>query len=253
MQPEHPAAMASPQRADSQQSRERLLQTALRLFAEQGFSKTSTRAIAQAAGVNISAISYYFGDKQGLYRSAFLEPMVLLGEGPQTQAAVLDPALTLQQALRQMYWQRLNVLQQDELVQCCVRLHIREMLEPTGLRQYEIDTQIRPSHQALWELICRHLGLADVDTGIQRLTLTLIGMTLHYIAMQDVTQSVCPQVLQQPQALEQLVEELSRFGLAMVREVAQQRGLPLDEQASLPAWTVATPPDWVLELEPSDA
>ena len=238
---------------ESDTTRQRLLEAAGEIFAEKGFEAATVRDICTAGGANIAAVNYYFGDKQGLYRSAFLEPMVLLGEGPQTQAAVLDPALTLQQALRQMYWQRLNVLQQDELVQCCVRLHIREMLEPTGLRQYEIDTQIRPSHQALWELICRHLGLADVDTGIQRLTLTLIGMTLHYIAMQDVTQSVCPQVLQQPQALEQLVEELSRFGLAMVREVAQQRGLPLDEQASLPAWTVATPPDWVLELEPSDA
>lgn len=249
MQPEYPEAIASPARSDSQQSRERLLHTALRLFAEQGFSKTSTRAIAQAAGVNISAISYYFGDKQGLYRSAFLEPMELLGEGPETQAAMLDPQLTLQQALRQMYWLRLNVLQQDDLVQCCVRLHIREMLEPTGLRQYEIDTRIRPLHQALWELICRHLGLADADVGIQRLALTLIGMTLHYIALQDVTRSVSPQVLQQPDAVEQLVEDLTRYAMAMLRDEARLRQCPLDEQAGLPDWKPATPPAWALVAE----
>ena len=44
------------------------------LFAQQGFAKTSTREIAEAAGTNIAAISYYFGDKAGLYRAVFFEP-----------------------------------------------------------------------------------------------------------------------------------------------------------------------------------
>ena len=58
-------------RGDGPAARQRLLGEAVRLFAQQGFARTSTRTIAQAAGVNISAISYYFGDKEGLYRSAF--------------------------------------------------------------------------------------------------------------------------------------------------------------------------------------
>lgn len=36
------------------------------LFSRQGFDETTTRAIAHAAGSNIAAIKYYFGDKQGL-------------------------------------------------------------------------------------------------------------------------------------------------------------------------------------------
>src|SRR4051812_24113332 len=61
-------------RSDGVQSRERLLLSAMRLFAEQGFARTSTREIALAAGTNIASISYYFGDKAGLYRAAFTEP-----------------------------------------------------------------------------------------------------------------------------------------------------------------------------------
>src|SRR3954470_24235673 len=61
-------------RSDGAQSRERLLLAAMRLFAEQGFARTSTREIALAAGTNIASISYYFGDKAGLYRAAFREP-----------------------------------------------------------------------------------------------------------------------------------------------------------------------------------
>ena len=56
-------------------ARSRLVQAALRLFAEKGYEAAGTREIAEAAGANISAIRYYFGDKAGLYRAAFTEPM----------------------------------------------------------------------------------------------------------------------------------------------------------------------------------
>ncbi|MBF9647544.1 TetR family transcriptional regulator, partial [Streptococcus pseudopneumoniae] len=56
-----------PVRQDGEQSRERLLRVALALFAQKGFEKTSTREIAEAAHTNIASISYYFGDKAGLY------------------------------------------------------------------------------------------------------------------------------------------------------------------------------------------
>ena len=54
-------------RADGERTRERLLEVALPLFAERGFTGTSVRAIAGEAGANVAAIAYYFGDKQGLY------------------------------------------------------------------------------------------------------------------------------------------------------------------------------------------
>jgi len=46
---------------------ENILLTAEKLFAEKGFSGTSTREISKAANVNISMISYYFGSKEKLY------------------------------------------------------------------------------------------------------------------------------------------------------------------------------------------
>ena len=58
-------------RSDGIEARTRLLHTALKLFSEKGFARTSTREIAQAAGVNIAAIHYYFGDKTGLYSACF--------------------------------------------------------------------------------------------------------------------------------------------------------------------------------------
>jgi AcrR family transcriptional regulator len=51
-------------------TRRRILETALTLFAAEGFDGASTRAIATRAGVNLPAIQYYFGSKEGLYHAA---------------------------------------------------------------------------------------------------------------------------------------------------------------------------------------
>ena len=50
-------------------SKNKLLHTAFELFALRGLDGISTREIAQKAGCNIQAISYYFGGKDGLYEA----------------------------------------------------------------------------------------------------------------------------------------------------------------------------------------
>lgn len=47
--------------------RNRILKTATKLFAEKGFEGTSIRDIAKEAQVNLAMVSYYFGNKEGLY------------------------------------------------------------------------------------------------------------------------------------------------------------------------------------------
>jgi AcrR family transcriptional regulator len=51
------------------ETQRRILETALHAFGEAGFAATSTRKIAEAAGVTLPAIQYYFGGKEGLYRA----------------------------------------------------------------------------------------------------------------------------------------------------------------------------------------
>ncbi|MDY0408678.1 TetR family transcriptional regulator [Paracerasibacillus soli] len=48
------------------QTKQKILDTASLLFYQKGFSGTSVRDIAEKASVNVSAISYYFRSKQGL-------------------------------------------------------------------------------------------------------------------------------------------------------------------------------------------
>ncbi|MFZ0788918.1 MAG: CerR family C-terminal domain-containing protein [Chromatiaceae bacterium] len=64
-QARRPADLRTPE------TRQRIIETSLRLFAEHGFKGVSVRDISAAAGVNVASVSYHFGSKQGLYRTLF--------------------------------------------------------------------------------------------------------------------------------------------------------------------------------------
>ncbi|MFQ5417258.1 MAG: TetR family transcriptional regulator, partial [Myxococcota bacterium] len=64
----------------SRDTKERLLDAALRLFAARGFDGTSIRAVAQEAGASVSAANYHFGSKQALVQQALVRRMRPLNE-----------------------------------------------------------------------------------------------------------------------------------------------------------------------------
>lgn len=54
------------QRADSAETRTRILNASEQLFSDRGYSGTSLRAIAEQAGVNVASANYHFGSKAQL-------------------------------------------------------------------------------------------------------------------------------------------------------------------------------------------
>jgi len=69
-------------------TKERILDTAERLFSEQGYAATSLRSIIAAAGVNLAAVHYHFHSKEALLEAVLLrrsvpanrERLALLGQ-----------------------------------------------------------------------------------------------------------------------------------------------------------------------------
>jgi AcrR family transcriptional regulator len=70
-------------------TRQRILDTAERLFAEQGYGATSLRHVIAEAGVNLAAIHYHFGSKEDL-----LNQLIMRNAGPvnEERLALLDQA-----------------------------------------------------------------------------------------------------------------------------------------------------------------
>jgi AcrR family transcriptional regulator len=217
------------QRSDGVEARQQLLHAALRLFSEKGFAKTSTREIAMAASANIASIRYYFGDKAGLYRAVFTEPMA----SARDDIALCDqPDFTLRQSLQGFIVSFLAPMKQGEIVQQCTRLHFREMLEPTGVWAEKIDNGIKPAHAALLAVLGRHLGITQADDGLHRLAFSITGLALQLFITREVVQAIRPQLLDQPQAIDAWAGQMVDYAEAMVGIEAAQRSAWMAGQAN---------------------
>lgn len=239
MNPTPPVDPARRQRADGHEARERLLLAALRLFAEQGFARTSIRDIAQAAGANVAAVSYYFGDKQGLYKAVFTEPL----GSPKDDIPLFDgPDMSLEQALRGLFGGFTEPLKQGEVVLLCTRLHMREMVEPTGMWAEEIDNGIKPYQAALAALLCRHFKLAEPDDDLHRLAFSVVSLGVFLFMGRDVIQAIRPQLIATAPELDLWAERMVGFALAMVETEARRRAAAHGLAAPSPARQAAAQP-----------
>ena len=65
-----PRGPGRPQKTDDGEAvRARLVRAATELFSQRGFAEVGVREVANAAGVTPAMVSYYFGDKLGLYEA----------------------------------------------------------------------------------------------------------------------------------------------------------------------------------------
>ena len=215
-----PSIPLSSAAAPVEDARSRLLEAGLRLFAQQGYSKTSTRELAEEAKVNVASISYYFGDKAGLYRAVFYGPM---GSPEEDVARFNSEHLSLAQALRGFYDSFLQPLKAGDSARLCMKLHFREMLEPTGLWPTEAAHGFQPLHNALLKVLCRHLGVTQADDDVQRLAVCLAGLGVHMHVGRDITDQLAPALNASEDAVDRWVDRLILFGAAMVQAEAKRR------------------------------
>ncbi|MFD3498918.1 TetR family transcriptional regulator [Streptomyces sp. NPDC058676] len=91
-----------PPRAESADTRDRLLTVAREEFSERGYEKTSVRGIAKAAGVDSALVHHYFGTKEQVFEAAVevaLAPVLTVRD------SVLDgPADAVGERLTRMFF-----------------------------------------------------------------------------------------------------------------------------------------------------
>lgn len=200
-------------------ARERLLQEAMHIFAEKGFAKASTREICQAAGLNVASIHYYFGDKAGLYRAVLLKPI----EALQAHFAQFDdPKLPLPDALR-LFMSAFLCPAGDGEAAWALRLHLREMLEPSLDYTEVIATQMLPHHQRVLGLLGRHVGAVQPDDALHQLAFALVAMVHDYSMSKNFMTVLAPSLLTGPHAMSCVLDRLVGFGVALVEHDKRRR------------------------------
>lgn len=201
-------------------ARERLVQEATRIFAEKGYARASTREICQAAGQNVAAIHYYFGDKAGLHRAALLRPIEMTNEA---LAGFDDPALSLEEALRKVMSGLLCLPEAGAPPDLEMRLFLREMLEPSGSLQDIVAQHIQPVHQRMVSMLARHTGAAEPDDDLHQLAFALSAMVHDYCMSRPFMDGLAPGLLHGEGATERVLERLVGYGLALVNQERARR------------------------------
>ncbi|MCA9536858.1 MAG: TetR/AcrR family transcriptional regulator [Myxococcales bacterium] len=99
--------MARPANANAEATRARILDAALRLFADAGRGQTSVRDIARAADVSLGMVNHYFGSKDELYEtcvaSMFAELAELRGHLAPLFLRTQNPRAAMEAAVRSGY------------------------------------------------------------------------------------------------------------------------------------------------------
>jgi AcrR family transcriptional regulator len=131
-----------------------ILDAAEALFAEQGFIETTMRQITREADVNLAAINYHFGSKQGLIQSVaehFLRPFSEYIEQSVVQHRALqdDHSLKIEELLELLMRALLHVDQENNhaLLMFTRLLELAYMKSQEELRRFIIGrygTKLRP-------------------------------------------------------------------------------------------------------------
>ncbi len=171
-------------------TRTRLLDASGPVFAERGYDRATVREICAAAGVNIAAVGYHFGDKLGLYRQLIRQVRESrLRQFPTPDNAGENPAVTLGRIVRTLMSRILAADPSGWESQ----LFMREMQNPTPVFADIVIEYFKPLHDRLLQTIT---ALADdesiPDHVIQQLALSVVGQCVHYKVGADAIRMLVP-------------------------------------------------------------
>src|SRR5580658_10820296 len=127
----------------SEITRDRILKTAVRLFAERGYEATSVRTLAAKAHVNQAAISYHFKSKDGLYRDVLRDAIHALTEH-QLSHAQETQAMPREHALGEFVRQQLRPLSARDEVSRFIHLFYWETVHPTMVYRKLVSEEATP-------------------------------------------------------------------------------------------------------------
>lgn len=213
------------------ETRQRLLDAAGEVFAEKGFRAATTREICRAAGANVAAINYHFGDKEGLYEAvvhyahrhaAEKYPLARAAEGgadaPARFRAFVEWFLFRTLCEGRPAWQ--------------AKLLAREMIEPTKALDSLVEAEIRPLLETLESLCAELLGPAADPEDVRRVARSVSGQCLYYRQAKPVIARLHPEERYTTAFIRGLVDHITEFSLGGIERLAKAAPPPNGKRKS---------------------
>ena len=166
------------------QTRERILDEAEKLFAEKGYHAVSVREITTEAACNLAAVNYHFGNKQNLYHEVFRSRWIprartLFGVFRESLASRKAPTQAeVVQALSEAF---LRGPMTGEERQRHSQLMIRELSQPTEAFDIVVEEAVAPVMGTLTEQLKRSQPKRRVPQEEMTLNvLSIFAMTIYF-------------------------------------------------------------------------
>lgn len=201
--------------------RQRLLEAAGEIFAEQGYRCATIRDICNRAGANIAAVNYHFGDKEHLYAEA-LKYAFENSRQKYPSDGGLGPDASPQQQLRAFIHALVHRILDEERTAWQGKLIPREMIEPTQALQTLAQEAIRPEFERLHQIVRRLLGSDATEEQVLQCVWSVTGQCLFHLHARHIIATLRPQGAYSAADKEQIAEHITRFSMAAMRCIAGQ-------------------------------
>lgn len=196
-------------RTDGDSTRAKLLDAAGRLFAERGYAGAASKAICVAAGTDLAAINYHFGNRDGLYRA-------VLHEGHKHFVSLEDLTRLAQSALSPQ--QKLEAFI-DGMVASLFddkgwhnRVCAREILAPSPHFASLIGEGVMPKFRLVANILGDITGIPPDHPALARCVVSIMAPCLMLLVIDRDTANPFQALLSQP--AEELAAHLKRFAVA---------------------------------------
>lgn len=150
----------------------KIVESAGILFSLKGYASVSVKEIAEAAGVNIALISYYFGGKEKLYSYVMEQQLTVLGRQLEViRREELDPLKKIRRFIQ-------SAIEIHKELPHLDRLLYRELLSPTQCFEAIVRVEAERFHRFLGECIreAMALGKFRADLDVECATISLVSM-----------------------------------------------------------------------------
>lgn len=206
-------------------TRRRLLDSAMRLFAERGFKHVSVREICSAAGgANVAAVNYYFRDKAGLYRELLESKLALWVEERKRHAESLRGKPASEQLYLYVRWFLGNILieHDDEQDVLFAKMLNWEMVDPTPEFRTIFEKGMAPNFQRLAAIVSEVSGLRADHPAVMQCTMSTMGTCLTYGNAKRMREYFTPKGFEfTPAVIDGIARQITQFCLAGIRAVGE--------------------------------
>ncbi|KIX12328.1 TetR/AcrR family transcriptional regulator [Dethiosulfatarculus sandiegensis] len=164
------------------QTKERLLEEAERLFAEHGYEAVSVRVITKSAGCNLGAVNYHFGSKQNLYKAVFMERWIPRARKIHNLLEDLEkkgdtPPDKVIYTITSAYMELFSC---NEALTLHHKLIVREMMNPSEIFEMVAQKAMLPTLELLLKLFKPHMPEKLFETRGVLFALSIFAQVLYF-------------------------------------------------------------------------